>query len=74
MPMVSTKSQRKMLALLAFGAFMGLAVGLGMAFTLEFVDHSLKTSEDVEAKLGLPVLVALPRMRGHKPVIGGEPG
>lgn len=67
MPLVSEKSQRKMLAILAFGIFMGIASGVGLAFVLEFFDHSFKTSEEIEKTLGLPVLASLPHVRGHRP-------
>lgn len=69
LPMEPVKSQRKLLALLGFGIFLSLMGGLGWAFGLEYCDHSLKTNEDVERKLGLPVLVALPYIKHHKPLM-----
>jgi uncharacterized protein involved in exopolysaccharide biosynthesis len=40
--------------------FAGLCAGLGLAFVLEFFDDTLKTREDVEKKLGIPVLAVVP--------------
>jgi len=38
---------------------LGLLGGLAAAFTRDFLDQSLKTNEDVEQRLDLPVLVAI---------------
>lgn len=69
LPAEPVKSQRKLLALLGFGIFLSLLGGIGWAFGVEFCDHSVKTSEEVEKKLGLPVLVALPYHKRHKPLM-----
>jgi capsular polysaccharide biosynthesis protein len=42
------------------GAILGLIVGLVLAFVLEYLDDTLKTSEDVERIVGLPTLGAIP--------------
>ena len=39
---------------LALGALVGLVVGLGLAFFIEYLDTSVKTMEDVESLLGVP--------------------
>ena len=39
---------------------MRLVVGFLLAFFLDSLDHSLRTSSDVEQHLGVPVLAALP--------------
>ncbi len=52
-----------MLALLLFGSFMGLMVGVGLVLAMEFLDQSIKTDEDVTEQLGLPVLIAMPQRR-----------
>jgi len=41
------------------GVVLGLLGGLAAAFTRDFLDQSLKTNEDVEQRLNLPVLVAI---------------
>ncbi len=45
----------------AIAAFLGLFVGIGLAFLLEYLDTTLKTKEEVEHVLGLPVLGQIPR-------------
>jgi capsular polysaccharide biosynthesis protein len=37
-----------------------------LAFAAEFFDQSLKTSEQIEQELGLPVLFAVPRGVRHE--------
>lgn len=73
LPIQSEKSQRKMLIFLMFGVCMGLGLGAGMALTLDFFDHSLHNNEDVENKVGLPVLAAIPMTRFHRPETREEP-
>jgi capsular polysaccharide biosynthesis protein len=34
--------------------------GLGLAFTVEYFDHSFTTGRDVELRLGIPLLGAIP--------------
>ncbi|MGI9087524.1 MAG: GumC family protein [Chthoniobacterales bacterium] len=46
---------------LALGALVGLIVGLGLAFFIEYLDTSVKTMEDVESLLGVPVLAIIPK-------------
>jgi polysaccharide biosynthesis transport protein len=46
---------------LALGALVGLVVGLGLAFFIEYLDTSVKTMEDVESLLGVPVLAIVPQ-------------
>ena len=56
---------RKMLNL-ALGLFLGVFGGIGLAFFAQYVDHSFKTPEDVEERLELPTLVAIPRVRANR--------
>lgn len=53
---------------LILGAIVGLAFGIGLAFFLEYLDTSVKTLEDVERYLQVPVLAVIPRDVGvlHK--------
>lgn len=46
---------------LAVGAVAGLLLGMGLAFCLEFMDTSVKTMEDVERALQVPVLGIIPK-------------
>ncbi len=45
---------------IAIGAVLGVFLGVGLAFLLEFLDNTVKTKEDVERALGLPVLGQIP--------------
>ena len=44
------------------GAVLGLALGLGLAFFVEYNDTSIKSHEDVEKFLGVPVLGTIPHI------------
>ena len=57
-PLPST-TPRKVL----FGAIIGLSLGLGAAFLLEYMDSSLKTSEDVSRFLNIPLIGEIPRIK-----------
>jgi Mrp family chromosome partitioning ATPase len=46
----------------ALGVFAGLACGVGLALALGFVDTSLKSLEETERFLNVPVLSAVPRL------------
>lgn len=50
------ESRRKLSMALAIG----LCLGLGIAFGLEYIDNSVKTPEDAEALLQLPALAVIP--------------
>jgi len=56
---------------LALGALVGLVLGIGLAFFIEYLDTSVKTMEDVESLLGVPVLAIIPQ--GVR-VLHKEPG
>jgi capsular polysaccharide biosynthesis protein len=42
------------------GAFLGLIIGLSLAFILDAIDDTLKNAEDVERHVGLTILGAIP--------------
>jgi capsular exopolysaccharide synthesis family protein len=46
---------------LALGAVVGLVFGIGVAFFLEYLDTSVKSLEDVERYLQVPVLAVIPK-------------
>jgi capsular exopolysaccharide synthesis family protein len=54
---------QKPLELLTGGTLGGAALGVGLAFLLSAMDRSLKTVDQAEAFLGLPVLGAVPQLR-----------
>ena len=53
---------------LVFGLLLGLSLGVGVAFFLEYLDRTLRTSSDVNATLGVPVLGVIPQLE----VVAGE--
>lgn len=60
---ISPVKPRKLLNT-AIAGVLGVFVGVGMAFVMEFADTSMKSAEEVEAVLGLPILGAIPRHVG----------
>ena len=44
----------------ALAAVLGLVLGFGIAFLAETLDHTIKTQEDVEKVMGIPVLGNIP--------------
>jgi len=59
---------------MAIALVLGLFAGVGVAFVLEFLDTSLKTQEDVERELQLPVLGLIPSMEAFEPEVGWSGG
>lgn len=54
--------------LLSIGSLLGIVIGLLLAFFLEYLDTSVKSLDDVERYLGVPVLAVIPKDVGilHK--------
>lgn len=46
------------------GILLGVFLGVGVAYVLEFADTSLNTVEEVERRLGAPVIGIIPRIGG----------
>jgi tyrosine-protein kinase Etk/Wzc len=46
------------------GILLGVFLGVGVAYVLEFADTSLNTVEEVERRLGTPVIGIIPRVGG----------
>lgn len=59
------EESKKMMILLG-GFFGGIFGGIALTFVFASMDHTLKTPEEVEDKLGLPALVAIPQVRANK--------
>ena len=56
------------------GLIFGLLLGVGLAFLREYVDQSLRTEEDVQKYLGLPVLAVIPLADEQEAdAVGGSP-
>jgi succinoglycan biosynthesis transport protein ExoP len=47
---------------LVTAALLGLVLGIGMAFLIEMLDESIRSVQDVERKLGLPLLGSIPKL------------
>jgi capsular polysaccharide biosynthesis protein len=45
---------------IAIGGVLGVFLGVGVAFLLEFMDNTLNTKEEAERLLGVPVLGQIP--------------
>lgn len=56
---VKPNKQRSLLMSL----FLGLVASLGLAFLLEHLDNTMKSAEDVEQRLNIPVLGLLPNLK-----------
>jgi len=52
----------KRLIMVFLSAFVGLALGIAVALGLEFLNNALRTRQDVEHYLGLPVLASIPEL------------
>lgn len=61
MPPVTPIKPRKMVNL-AISIMLALFVGVGMAFFLEYMDDTIKTPQELEQELGLPVLGTIPML------------
>lgn len=62
-------SKPQLLFNLAIAIILGLGLGVVIAFVIEALDETLATPEDVESKLSLPVLGAVPLLdKGQTPV------
>lgn len=48
------------------GLFLSLLFGTGVAFSAEFFSHSIKTPQDVEERLQLPMLASIPALKRSK--------
>lgn len=49
------------------GFLLSLAMGIGLAFLLDFLDDSVKSIDDVDRYLHLPALALIPSGRGERP-------
>ena len=64
LPFASNKSNK--IRTLILGGFLGLFLGIGFAFSLEYLDSTIRTPDDVEQHLNLQVLGAVPRVKEAK--------
>ena len=72
-PIVSDRPVRPNKPLnIALGIIIGLVVGVGLAFFIEYLDTSVKTIDDVERTLQAPVLGVIPQNVGYLVEEGAE--
>ncbi len=64
-PPVNPSSPRPLLNTL-LAALVGLLIALGIAFTVEYLDDTVKSSADVEEVVALPTLGAVAKMKGDR--------
>jgi succinoglycan biosynthesis transport protein ExoP len=50
---------------LILGVVVSLILGIALAFMLEYMDHTVKSEEEVKKLLGLPILGLIPRQEGN---------
>jgi len=60
-PKVVAKPKKKMVIIIAF--MVSLILGIMLAFLIEHLDHTFKGSDDIEEKLGLPMLGLIPMVK-----------
>lgn len=48
------------------GLMLSLALAIGLAFALNFIDDTIKTPEDIKEKLGLPTIGVVPKHKNKK--------
>jgi len=58
----------------ALGVFSGLVIAIGAAFAREYLDRSLKSSDDVQSLLQLPTLAAIPNFALAREAVGATNG
>ena len=44
---------------IALGILLGLFFSVGLAFLMDYFDHSMKSNTDIESKMGIPVLITV---------------
>ncbi|WP_257296570.1 polysaccharide biosynthesis tyrosine autokinase [Endozoicomonas sp. YOMI1] len=59
-PKIPVKPKKKLIVAVAM--LMGLLISCGIAFLLEMLNNTIRTTRDVEEKLNLPVLGVLPKL------------
>ncbi|MCK4257785.1 MAG: hypothetical protein KAX49_02340 [Halanaerobiales bacterium] len=64
LPVDPIKPNKKMLILMA--GFLAIFVGIGLTFLMEYLDTTVKTAEEVERLLEVPVIGSIPNMEKIK--------
>ena len=64
--LIRTPVSPKPTLILGAGLLVAVFGALGLALGSEYLDNSLRTPEDLESQLGLPVLSSIPRASRHE--------
>jgi uncharacterized protein involved in exopolysaccharide biosynthesis len=68
-PRASTgRSTMRQLTLVALAGMVGLGIGVAAAFAAEMLNGTLRTPQEVEFYLGIPVVTAVPAIAGARPL------
>ncbi len=67
-PLRPYRPQKKLSLML--GGMLGLILGLGFAFLLEYMDNTIRTEDDVKRYLEMPVLGSVPVIRSRPRAVG----
>ena len=70
LPLKPLKPKPALLTVL--GTFMGLLLGICVAFSIEYLDDSLRTTQEVQSYLGLPVLAEIPKVRVRNKLVSAK--
>lgn len=62
LPDKNNPTKPKRLRDILIASLFGILLGLGIIFFMEYLDNTIKTSEDAEKYLGLPVIGTIPHM------------
>ena len=62
----------KRIGVTLLAAIVGLSLGVGIAFIIDFLNTSIRTEADVEYYLGAPVLASIPDFKNHILALEGE--
>jgi polysaccharide biosynthesis transport protein len=52
--------------ILFMGAMVGLLLGVGLAIVMEFMDNTVQSTQEIQERLNLPILGAVPRLTGGR--------
>lgn len=66
LPEINKPTKPKRAHDIAIASFIGILTGLGIIFLIEYLDNTIKRSEDVEKYLELPVIGTIPRINHDK--------
>lgn len=57
---------------IAVAFMLALMMGIGLSFLLDYLDDTIKTEEDIETLLGVPVLTSIPKFKESDATVRGS--